>query len=101
MSFQKPGKFEYPELNGWMFVKVAKEICENDFACAGFTFKGSYKTLNRKMEMYFFHIVPDNKPKYFYWSTYKVKRNFVKLVNVTLKIESKGSWKIPIRYALI
>ena len=84
-----------------MLVKEAEEKCVNNFACAGFTFKGSYKTLNHKMEMYFFHIVPENSYKYLYWSTYKVKRNFVKLVNVTLKIESKGSWKIPIRYALI
>ena len=63
LSFQKPGKFEYPELNGWMLVKVAEEMCENDFACAGFTFKGSYKTLNHEMEMYFFHIVLENEPK--------------------------------------
>ena len=80
-----------------MLVKEAEEKCENDFACAGFTFKGSYKTLNRKMEMYFFHIVPDNKEKYFYWSTYKVKRHFVKLVNITLKIVDKDSQEIYIR----
>ena len=80
-----------------MLVKVAEQKCENDFACAGFTFKGSYKTLNRKMEIYFFHIVPENSPKYFYWSTYKVKRNFVKLVNVTLKREEKNSQEIYIR----
>ena len=54
----KPGKFEYPNLNGWMLVDEAKEKCENDFACGGFTFKGSYKTLNHSMEMYFFHVVP-------------------------------------------
>ena len=81
-----------------MLVKEAEEKCENDFACAGFTFKGSYKTLNRKMEMYFFHIVPDNKPKYFYWSTYKVKRNFVKLVNVTMNRDAKYSQKINVGY---
>ena len=94
---QQPGKFEYPELNGWMLVKEAEEKCVNNFACAGFTFKGSYKTLNRKMEMYFFHIVPENNYKYLYWSTYKVKRNYVKLVNVTLKREAKYSKKISIR----
>ena len=80
-----------------MLVKEAEEKCENDFACAGFTFKGSYKTLNRKMEIYFFHFVPDNNCKYFYWSTYKVKRHFVKLANVTLKREEMNSQEIYIR----
>ena len=79
-----------------MLVKVAEQKCENDFACAGFTFKGSYKTLNHKMEMYFFHIVPNNTYKYFYWSTYKVKRDFVKLLNVTLKRDTKDLQKISI-----
>ena len=89
----KPGKFEYPALNGWMLVREAKEKCENDLACAGFTFKGSYKTSNRKMEMYFFHIVPynNNKSHFFYWSSYKIRRNFVKLVNVTLRRKPKNS----------
>ena len=92
----KPGKFEYPELNGWMLVKEAEEKCINDFACAGFTFKGSYQTLNRKMEIYFFHIVANNNNKYFYWSTFKVKRHFVKLVNVTLNRDAKHSQKINV-----
>ena len=83
----KPGKFEYPELNGWMLVEEAKTKCENDLACGGFTFKGSYKTLNHLMEIYFFHIIiPGNKvDNYFYWSTYKANRNFVKLSNMTVK----------------
>ena len=50
----KPGKYEYPKLNGWMLVEEAKQLCEKDLACGGFTFKGSYKTLTRPMEMYFF-----------------------------------------------
>ena len=40
-----PGKFEYPKYNGWMLVEEAKAKCQNDLACGGFTFKGSYKTL--------------------------------------------------------
>ena len=48
------------------------------------------------MEMYFFHIVPNNTYKYFYWSTYKVKRDFVKLLNVTLKKDTKDLQKISI-----
>ena len=42
----KPGKFEYPALNGWMLVDEAVEKCETDFACGGFTFKGP-KMLDR------------------------------------------------------
>ena len=88
----KPGKFEYPKLNGLMSVKDAKEKCENDLACAGFTFKGPYKTLNRIMQMYFFHFVPKNNDlKYLYWSTYKVDRNFVKLSNITVNSDLKYS----------
>ena len=88
----KPGKYEYPKLNGWMLVEEAKEKCENDLACAGFTFKGPYKTLNRIMQMYFFHFIPKNNDlKYLYWSTYKVDRNFVKLHNITMNPNLKNS----------
>ena len=59
-----PGKFEYPKSNGWMLVEEAKVYCENDFACGGFTFKGSYKTLNQPMEIYFYHIVPEKTGMY-------------------------------------
>ena len=88
----KPGKYEYPKLNGWMLVEEAKEKCEKDLACGGFTFKGSYKTLTRPMEMYFFHIVPQNTGvDYFYWSTYEVDRKYVKLSKVGMKKEMKHS----------
>ena len=82
----KPGKFEYPKINGLMSVNDAQRECENDLSCAGFTFKGSYKTLNRTMQMYFFHFIPENNDvKYLYWSTYKVDRNYVKLTGITVK----------------
>ena len=51
----KPGKFEYPKLNGWMNIEEAVNKCESDLACGAFTFKGSYSTKNKPMEMYFFH----------------------------------------------
>ena len=49
----KPGKFEYPKLNGLMLVMDAKEKCEKDLACAGFTFKAGVPYLfgNLKEEM--------------------------------------------------
>ena len=53
----KPGYFEYPKLNGWMLVEQAVDKCENDLACGGFTFKGSYESLHSPMEIYFFHVV--------------------------------------------
>ena len=88
----KPGKFEYPKLNGLMLVTDAQEKCENDLACAGFTFKGSYKTKKQAMQMYFFHFIPENNDlKYLYWSTYKVDRNFVKLHNITMNPNLKNS----------
>ena len=58
----KPGKFEYPKLNGWMSIEEAVKKCESDSACGAFTFKGSYITKNKPMEMYFFHLTkPTNK----------------------------------------
>lgn len=62
----KPGQFEYPKHNGWMTPLQAKKLCEFDLACGGFTFKGSYKSENLTMEVYFFHFVPSQttmKPK--------------------------------------
>ena len=58
-----PGKFEYPKLNGWMLVDEAKIKCDEDLACGGFTFKGSFKTKSQPMDIYFFHIVPHRKTK--------------------------------------
>ena len=106
----KPGKFEYPKLNGLMSVDEATVKCEDDLACGGFTFKGSFRTKDIKMNMYFFHIVPyepelrfslleylsslkpfdgrfeikNNKMKYLYWSTYEVQRDFLRIDNAEI-----------------
>ena len=94
----KPGKFEYPKLNGFMLVDEAVAKCENDFACGGFTFKGSYRTGNHFMEIYFFHIVLDTKDStYLYWSSYKVNRKYVKLSKVTMNPEMVNSKKIDLQ----
>ena len=58
----KPGRFEYPKLNGWMLLDEAKKKCDEDLACGGFTFKGSFKTKELPMEIYFFHVVPSEEP---------------------------------------
>ena len=110
----KPGKFEYPALNGWMLIGEAKKRCEEDLACGGFTFKGSYKTRDLPMEVYFFHVVPDpysneeitlwkflarykyvpirfedysksSEKKYFYWSTYEVERIYIVIPNMSVQ----------------
>ena len=33
------GQFEYSDLNGWMTPRNAKDICEKDAKCGGFTYK--------------------------------------------------------------
>ena len=94
----KPGKFEYPELNGFMLVDEAVANCENDLACGGFTFKGSYRTRHDLKEIYFFHVVLDTKDNvYLYWSTYKVKRKYVKLSKLILNSEMVNSKKINLQ----
>jgi len=81
-----------------MLVEEAKVKCENDLACGGFTFKGSYKTLTQPMEMYFYHIVPEKTgTDYFYWSTYNVNRKFVKLSKIGMKKVMKHSKKNDVR----
>ena len=101
-----------------MLVDAAKKKCEEDLACGGFTFKGSFYTTKYPMEMYFFHVVPlqhseryeitlwnflsrykwlkldlDNiafeKPvRYYYWSTYVVDRDFIIIPDVIIKNSS-------------
>ena len=39
-KFKTTDCLEYEELNGWMTPKTAKRTCDEDLACAGFTYKG-------------------------------------------------------------
>ena len=55
-----PGKFEYSQLNGHLLVNEARAKCDEDAACGGFTFKGSFKSKHIPMEVYFFHLVPNS-----------------------------------------
>ena len=78
-----PSKFEYSELNGFYSPKEARQICEKDFQCGGFTFKGVKESLGKK-EIYFFRFVPNDQRslgdylKYPHWSTYIVSsRDYV------------------------
>jgi hypothetical protein len=76
--------FEYSSLNGFYSPKRAKQICENDFQCAGFTFKGTRSISNIVPEVYFFHFIDENSEyltteiKYPHWTTYIVgSRDYV------------------------
>ena len=78
-----PSKFEYDKLNGFYAPNRAKDLCEEDLQCGGFTFKGTRKSKDVK-EIYFFHFIYDQISsleeyiKYPHWTTYIVpSRNYV------------------------
>ena len=79
-----PGRFEYPQNNGWMLPHKAAKLCEYDIQCGGFTFKGS-KDIVRNYEIYFFHYIDVKAfaPKevlYPHWTSYIIcSRKFVML----------------------
>ena len=75
----KPGKFEYPDLNGWMLLDQAVEKCEGDLACGGFTFKGSFHTKDELMEIYFFHIIQTKKDKLTIFKDFLLRFSYLEL----------------------
>ena len=95
----KPGRFEYPKLNGWMSIDEAKIVCEADSACGGFTFKGPFADGSLHVDAYFFHFVPSNTfndSRYFYWSTYEPNRKLIILPGKKMKefrkLSSETNW---------
>ena len=79
-----PYNLEYPQLNGVMTPKNAKKLCEEDFSCAGFTYKGA-KDLGQKFQIQFFHYLSPKsvevakKSGDWTWSSYRVSRPYVYL----------------------
>ena len=73
-----PSRFEYDKLNGYYSTKHAKQICENDPQCGGFTFKGT-KQDKEKKSVYFFHFinVEDSYINYPHWTFYIPNRTYV------------------------
>jgi len=67
-----------------MTPKNAKKLCEEDFSCAGFTYKGA-KDLGQKFKIQFFHYLSKKsvevakKSGDWTWSSYRVSRPFVYL----------------------
>ena len=79
-----PSRFEYDQLNGVFTPSKAKEACEHDLQCGGFTFKGVKDSSEYEAEVYFFHFVSDEPnslkeyQKYPHWTTYIVgSRDYV------------------------
>lgn len=88
-----PTKFEYPKYNGWMIPSKAVELCEEDLACGGFTFKGAFSIDHTPVEVYFFHFIKDLDDKldnFNHWSTYRVSRRKYAILQ-GFNIETKGS----------
>ena len=78
-----PSQYEYPDINGYFTPLDAKNICEDDLQCGGFTFKGTKEHLDER-EVYFFHFVREDEQslseymEYPHWTTYIVgSRNYV------------------------
>jgi hypothetical protein len=88
-----PGRFEYPQLNGYFSPKEAARVCEADAACAGFTFKGTANSPKASFETYFFHFVPkelfekgSGLEQFYHWTSYRVTtRDFVELRHYRIK----------------
>ena len=73
-----PTQFEYDRINGYYSPDQAKEICENDIQCGGFTFKGTRQNVERK-NVYFFHYIDFDDPqnlKYPHWTIYVPNRKY-------------------------
>ena len=92
-----PSKFEYSELNGFYSPKEARQICEKDFQCGGFTFKGTKRMKYIIPEVYFFHYINEESDYitsniiYPHWMTYIVGSRDYVAINGSYK--SKNSTK--------
>ena len=92
-----PSRFEYSSINGFYSPKKAKNICEKDLQCGGFTFKGTKTITSIKPEVYFFHYINEESDyltshiKYPHWTTYIVGSRDYIAINGAYK--SKNSTK--------
>ena len=94
-----PSRFEYDKINGHYSIKHAKEVCENDLQCGGFTFKGT-KHDKLKRSIYFFHFINFEYEymKYPHWTTYIPDRSYVVLSGKYLSepnklLKTQNVWK--------
>ena len=68
----REGQFEYSRLNGWMTPGRARNRCDRDPACGGFTYKGFMGDNDRKFDIYFFHLVLNYEGQKESWSWVKI-----------------------------
>jgi hypothetical protein len=97
-----PSRFEYEKLNGYYTPLKAKNICEKDLECGGFTFKGTKNHSYIEVEVYFFHFVSDASDslneyiQYPHWTTYIVgSRNYIVIVGT---YDSQSGKNVNIRF---
>ena len=95
-----PSSFEYSKLNGFYSPKEAKNLCERDIQCGGFTFKGTKRIKYIIPEVYFFHYINEKSDyltdniKYPHWTTYIVGSRDYIVINGELKSEETTEGKI-------
>ena len=95
-----PSSFEYSKLNGFYTPKEAKNLCEQDIQCGGFTFKGTKTIKYIVPEVYFFHYINEKSDylteniKYPHWTTYIVGSRDYIVINGELKSEKTTAAKI-------
>ena len=95
-----PSSFEYSKLNGFYSPKEAKNLCEQDIQCGGFTFKGTKRIKYIIPEVYFFHYIDEKSDylteniKYPHWTTYIVGSRDYIVIKGELKSEKPADGKI-------
>ena len=95
-----PSSFEYSKLNGFFSPKEAKNLCEQDIQCGGFTFKGTKRIKYIIPEVYFFHYIDEKSDylteniKYPHWTTYIVGSRDYIVINGEIKSEKTTDGKI-------
>ena len=96
--------FEYPKINGFYSPKQAKNACERDLQCGGFTFKGSKRIKYTTPEVYFFHYINESSSyitteiKYPHWTTYIVGSRDHIVVAGSYASHNSSGWRRWKRY---
>ena len=99
-----PSSFEYPKINGFYAPKQAKNVCEMDLQCGGFTFKGSKRMKYITPEVYFFHYINESSSyltteiKYPHWTTYIVGSRDHIVVAGSYASHNSSGWRRWNRY---
>ena len=99
-----PSSFEYHKINGFYAPKQARNVCEMDLQCGGFTFKGSKRIKYITPEVYFFHYINESSSyltteiKYPHWTTYIVGSRDHIVVAGSYASHNSSGWRRWNRY---